>query len=101
MKIAILLIMLVLSPTQAHETDSKPPYPEFAGDTFPIAHWELTMISHQDMWDITAEEYSRASCIKDGIRRMLRDMESVPVREWGADPLLGFICEYVDGSEEK
>lgn len=90
MKTAMLLIMLTLSPTQAQE-----PYPEFAGDMFPVAHWQLTMVSRHDMWNITGEKYSRTSCIKDGIRRMTKDMESVPVREWGADPLLGFICEYV------
>lgn len=94
MKIAMLLILFTLSPTQAQE-----PYPEFADDTFPVAHWQLTMISRHDMWEKSeggAEKLSRTSCIKEGIRRMLKDMESTPVREWGADPLLGFICEYVD-----
>ncbi len=99
MKLAFLLIMLVLSPTQAHETEPKPPYPEFADDTFPVAHWQLTLINRNEMIDLTSpgfENYSRASCIKEGIEKLTENMKSVAVKEWGAEPLLGFICEYVD-----
>ena len=97
MKIMTLLIMLVLTQAQAIE-----PYPELAGDRFPVDHWQLTLVWHERMEDIDmpgAEKYSRTSCIKDGIRRILKDMESVPVKEWGAEQILGFVCEYVTAKE--
>lgn len=97
MKIMTLLIVLVLAQAQATE-----PYPELAGDRFPVDHWQLTLVTRDRMIDITApgfEKSSRRSCIKEGIRRLTKDMESVPVKEWGAEPLLGFVCEYVTEKE--
>ena len=91
MKIATLLIMLVLTQAQATET-----YPEFAGERYPVEYWQLTLISRTDMTDLSMEYYSRTSCIKEGLRRIVKDMNSDPVK-WGAEPQLGFVCEYVRG----
>lgn len=99
MKITTLLIMLVLSQAQA---DEPLPYPEFASEMFPADHWELTLVWRDRMEDIDmlgAEKYSRTSCLKDGIARMLKDMESVAVKKWGSEQILGFICEYVTAEE--
>lgn len=95
MKIATILIMITLAQAQATE-----PYPELASENYPVDYWQLKMVSREEMTDIDApgfENYSRTSCIKEGIRRMVKDMNSVPVKEWGAEPLLGFVCEYVKG----
>ena len=97
MKIMTLLIVLVLAQAQATE-----PYPELAGDRFPVDHWQLTLVWRDRMTDLSSpgfENYSRTSCIKEGIRRILKDMESVAVKEWGAEQILGFVCEYVTEKE--
>lgn len=97
MKIMTLLIVLVLAQAQATE-----PYPEYASDRYPVDHWQLTLVWRDRMTDIDmpgAEKASRRSCLNDGIRRILKDMESVPVKEWGAEQILGFVCEYVTAKE--
>lgn len=91
MKIATLLIMLVLTLSQAHASD----YPELAGGRYPAEYWLLTMVSRGMSSVVGIEQFSRTSCITEGVKRMLEDMEATPVKEWGVEPTLGFTCEYV------
>lgn len=91
MKITTLLVMFVLTQAQATE-----PYPETAGDMFPVHQWQLTMISREEMIDMDTpgfENYSRTSCIKRGIEEMQETL--IKDRFGGIVPWLGFICEYV------
>ncbi len=92
MKISTLLIMLVLTLSQAHASED---YPEFAGGRYPAEYWLLTMVSRGMSSIVTFEQYSRTGCITEGVKRMLEDMEAAPVEEWGVEPTLGFTCEYV------
>lgn len=98
MKIATLLIMLVLTLSQAH---AEKLYPSMAGDRYPVEHWQLTMVWQDRVTAMSSpgfENYSRTSCIKEGIRRIEVDMNSNAVK-WGAEPMLGFTCKYVTGEE--
>jgi len=93
MKIVTLLVMLVLTQAQATE-----PYPEFAGAKFPVNHWQLTMVSRDELVDIDIpgfENYSRTSCIRAGIERMKGAL--IDDRFGGIVPWLGFVCEFVKG----
>ena len=96
MKAIALLASLVLMSANAQEAE---PYPEVvAAVDFPhIAHWQLTMVRQYDMVDIDARGFefmSRASCIRDGIRRIEDQDEESP--DWLPDSQrwLGFVCEY-------
>lgn len=91
MKIATLLAMLMLTQAQAIE-----PYPEYAGDLFPVDHWQLSMVSRTEIIDIDTpgfENYSRHRCIREGMRRMQQTLDA----PFGAELWLGFVCDFVKG----
>jgi hypothetical protein len=89
------LWLLILVCASANANDR---YPEkLAADD--IDHfWQLTLVTQGSMIDISPDAgyafRSRVACIKDGLRRA--KIAAVPLTEddWGAYPLLGFICEY-------
>ena len=91
MKITTLLIMLVLTQVQAQE-----PYPDHAGARFPVDHWQLSMVSRKEIVDIDTpgfENYSRHTCIREGMRRMQQTLDA----PFGAELWLGFVCDFVRG----
>ena len=99
MRIVTLLALLVL--TQAHADDSVGG-PATAGDLYPVEHWRLQMIDNpcdkfcRDNAARTfpgAEHYTRLSCMRRGIERMLDALE--PDRFGGFIPHVGFNCVYV------
>ena len=94
------LWFLLLAFASANASDR---YPEnLAADD--LGHfWQLTLVTQGSMIDISPDAgfafRSRVSCIKEGLRRAR--IAAVPLTEddWGAYPLLGFICEYTIRAE--
>lgn len=73
-------------------------YPEKLADDDVTSFWQLTLVTQTEMIDVSPDAgfafRSRVSCIKEGLRRT--QIAAVPLTEndWGAYPLLGFVCEY-------
>ena len=74
MRIATLLALLVL--TQAYAAE---PYPEHAGDKYPVEHWRLQLLMRpcnelcRNAMNRTipgSESYSRSSCLSKGVEVM-------------------------------
>lgn len=97
MRTVIILALLVL--TQAHAAE---PYPEHAGDKYPVEHWRLQVIeSPCDGPCLEAmtrtipgfESYSRSSCLRKGIEVM--EMAKGADRFGGVSPVVGFSCVFI------
>lgn len=97
MRIAILLALLVLPQAYAAE-----PYPEHAGDLYPVEHWRLQLVESpcgfmcRSSSERTApgfEHYTRSSCIRRGIK-VMEDAQG-PDEFGGYSPLVGFVCFFV------
>jgi hypothetical protein len=90
--IKVLTLALVLAGAEVEDL-----YPESADpDRYPVAHWQLTMVSQTDMVDIDADGFqffTRKSCVRDGMRRMQESLDVEIPPEAGV--WLGFVCEYV------
>jgi hypothetical protein len=91
------LLLLVCATAQASDR-----YPEnIAADD--DSFWQLTLVTQTEMIDVSPDAGfafdSRVACIKDGLRRV--KIAAVPLTEndWGAYPLLGFVCEYTRRAE--
>ncbi len=98
MRLAILLALLVLPQAYADE-----PYPEHAGDLYPVEHWRLQVIrrpcdeSCREAMLRTIpgfESYTRKSCVMKGIRKM-QDAWDVPAFLEEAVNIVGFNCVFV------
>jgi len=95
-----LIILALLACTHAYAAE---PYPEHAGDKFPVEHWRLQLIQRpcdeQCLADMARtvpgfESYSRTSCISKGIQKMQAAYDA-PLWLQGADSLVGFACVFV------
>lgn len=88
------MLLLVCASATAQESDRYPE--EIAADD--NAFWQLTLVTQTEMMDVNPDAGyafgSRVSCIKDGLRRMQMAAVPLPEDDWGAYPLLGFVCEY-------
>lgn len=98
MRTLITLALLVCAQAYAAE-----PYPEHAGDLYPVEHWRLQIIQSpcdvhcRDAMDWTApgfESYSRKSCVRRGIERM-EAAQDAPVWLEEAVTIVGFNCLFV------
>lgn len=97
MRIATLLALLVCTHAYADE-----PYPELAGEKYPVEHWRLHLIERpcdvhcQETAKRTVpgfEHYSRTSCIRDGVERLSKALQPDPFG--GSSPIVGFQCLFV------
>ncbi len=97
MRIVTLLALLVL--TQAHAAE---PYPEHAGDLYPVEHWRLQKIMRpcndfcRESMARTIpgfEHYTRSSCIRHGIE-VLKEVQG-PDEFGGYSPIVGVNCVFV------
>ncbi len=102
MKIATLVLMFILTPALADDDFVGPPAP--APETTPLrhwphtAHWQLTMIRPDEFVEITAAGFqfiSRASCVRDGARRIVDGEVNTPSFIPATERWIGFVCDYV------
>ncbi len=88
------LWLLVLVCASANASDRYPEKIAADDDSF----WQLTLVTQTEMMDISPDAGyafdSRVACIRDGLRRLKMAAVPLPEDDWGAYPLLGFICEY-------
>lgn len=93
------LWLLILVCASANASDR---YPEKIPES-DLSFWQLTLVTQTEMIDISPDAgyafRSRVACISEGLRRA--KIAAVPLTEndWGAYPLLGFVCEYTRREE--
>lgn len=98
MRIVTLLALLVLTQAYAQE-----PYPENAGDRYPVEHWRLQILQRpcdqhcRDAMNRTVpgfESFTRKSCVRRGIEQMEASQNVVAWLE-EAVTIVGFNCLFI------